>query len=159
MCLKHYTRAKRTGVTDLRDLTETPDQAAERFWAKVDKSTGPSGCWPWLGTITNVGYGQFRYGRRVGAHRFAYELVKGPIPDGLTIDHVKAWGCTRTDCCNPAHLEAVTMAENLRRSEAASAVNSRKTECPRCGSAFDIGANGRRYCRPCKSAWRRRGTP
>lgn len=49
------------------------------------------------------------------AHRVAYELAIGPIPEGLTIDHVKARGCTRVDCCNPAHLEAVTYAENQHR--------------------------------------------
>lgn len=157
MCVKHYARLKRTGITELRDLNETLEQATERFWAKVDKSAGPTGCWPWLGTVTNAGYGQFRYLRRWGAHRFAYESAKGPIPNGLTIDHVKAWGCARTDCCNPAHLEAVTMAENLRRSEAASAVNSRKTECLRCGSAYDSDADGHRFCGPCRRAWKPRG--
>lgn len=109
----------------------------ERFWSKVLKGSADE-CWPYTGSITNSGYGEFTTGRGKChlAHRFAYEAAIGPIPDGLTIDHVKTRGCNRKDCVNPNHLEAVTMAENLRRSNAASAINSRKTACPR-GHAYD----------------------
>lgn len=91
---------------------------AERFWEKVDRR-GPDECWPWTGSRNKAGYGSLKPGApsrtSVMAHRVAYELAFGPIPEGLTIDHVRARGCTRTDCCNPAHLEAVTYAENQRR--------------------------------------------
>ncbi len=91
---------------------------AERFWAKVDK-TGD--CWEWLGTKTCAGYGIVTFvrdGRKTTstAHRWAYEALVGPIPDGLTLDHVV---CANTSCVNPAHLEPVTRAENTRRQRAA----------------------------------------
>jgi hypothetical protein len=72
----------------------------------------PDQCWPWGGALYASGYGQGWDGkknRRV--HRFIYELAFGEIPDGLTIDHL----CGTKSCCNPAHLEAVTVGENVRR--------------------------------------------
>lgn len=95
--------------------------AHERFWAKVDKNgplptidpeLGP--CWIWTGsTALPGGYGAFMLGtgkpRR--AHRVSYEWLVGPIPDGLHLDHL----CVTTPCVNPAHLEPVTNAENVRR--------------------------------------------
>lgn len=81
-----------------------------RFWQRVDKTES---CWIWTGP-PNVksGYGYTNVDRqRTLAHRFAYELLVGPIPDGLHIDHL----CRVRLCVNPAHLEAVTQAENNRR--------------------------------------------
>lgn len=58
------------------------------------------------------GYVRFRFsGRMVSAHRFVYETFVGPIADGYTIDHL----CRNTSCCNPEHLEQVTVNENIRR--------------------------------------------
>ena len=89
------------------------------FWSRVDQSAGPGACWPWTGSrnVRRRGYGQVRFGNNVpeGAHRVAYKLAVGPIPEGMTIDHVRARGCVTTACCNPAHLEAVTLAENIAR--------------------------------------------
>jgi hypothetical protein len=88
---------------------------AERFWAKVDRAG--DGCWLWLADLNAGGYGTFRRGTRmVLAHRLAFELEAGPIPDGLTLDHL----CGRPECVRPAHLEPVTAAENLRRRHARS---------------------------------------
>ena len=73
-------------------------------------------CWIWTGACNSVGYGHMRWnGRHVFVHRLAYELSVGPIPQGLEIDHVAERGCVSRACCNPAHLEPVTHAENVRR--------------------------------------------
>jgi hypothetical protein len=80
----------------------------QRFWSKVDRSAGPDACWPWL-TGQNRGYGCFtNNGQNLRAHRFAYELTKGPIPDGLDCLHT----CNNPPCCNPAHLYAGTALDN-----------------------------------------------
>jgi hypothetical protein len=89
----------------------------ERFWEKVSKD-GHGGCWRWLGGTCGRGYGNFYThvdyvdGKRVvlfnRAHRVAYELLVGPIPSGLCIDHL----CRNIWCVNPAHLEPVTTQVN-----------------------------------------------
>lgn len=128
---------------------------AERFWAKVD-TRGDDECWPWLGRVTRTGYGSAlseerneRTGRRKGttAHRVAYQLAIGPIPDGMEIDHVAARGCTRRDCCNPAHLEAVTPTENKRRSRGNSC--SRGHIYPH--NVYRDPSTGQRVCNVCRA--------
>lgn len=89
---------------------------AERFWPRVDRR-GETECWMWRGCVNPVtGYGQWANGYSIiGAHRVAYELMVGPIPSGLEIDHL----CRVRACVNPAHLEAVTHRENILRGHAA----------------------------------------
>lgn len=78
----------------------------ERFWSKVDVR-GADDCWLWTRCVSTPGYGQF-CGR--SAHRVAYELAKGPIPQGLCVLH----SCDVRRCCNPAHLRVGTNADNMR---------------------------------------------
>lgn len=109
--------------------------AAARFWVKVDKA-GPApehhpdlgACWLWTAGTNRGGYGNWDFGGRKTrirkmAHRFAYELEVGPIPDGLHLDHL----CRVRHCVRPSHLEAVTQQENNRR---AAEVRVKVTHCP-----------------------------
>lgn len=126
----------------------------DRFFAKVNKTEK---CWLWTGCIRRGGYGWFRAeGRSKLAHRVSYEIHKGPIPDGLSLDHL----CRVTSCVNPDHLEPVTRGENVLRGEGLSAQNARKTHCPK-GHPYNAvnteiqrdrkGRRGRR-CRVCHRA-------
>ncbi len=86
-----------------------------RFWAKVDRR-GDDECWPWLGFVSAAGYGQFRFeGVVTYAHRASHTINIGPIPEGLTVDHVRARGCILRSCVNPAHLEAITQTDQILR--------------------------------------------
>nr|WP_202546322.1 HNH endonuclease signature motif containing protein [Streptomyces sp. SID2119] len=110
------------------------------------------GCLLWTAHLKSSGYGEFTaYGRRnVPAHRFAYELLVGPIPSGLHLDHL----CRERRCVRPDHLEPVTPGENVRRGEGVSAINARKTVCPQghplSGENLYRKPDGRRVCRACR---------
>lgn len=123
----------------------------ERAMQRVERD--PEGCWLWTGIVHRNGYGQFSVApkRLALAHRAMYELLVGEIPLGYQIDHL----CRVTRCVNPAHLEAVTPQENLRR--------SRATEC-RHGHAYtpentlwqDRGPLGKsKKCRTCSREYSR----
>lgn len=140
-CKGHYSQWQRTGCPIVRP-------AWARFWEKVDRSAE---CWTWKDVPTRAGYGLISVNdRRLYAHRFAYELFHGLIPDGLVIDHL----CRNTRCVNPDHLEAVTQRENCLRGVSVSAINAAKTHCIH-GHSFDDdntymppGSN-QRMCRTC----------
>jgi hypothetical protein len=86
----------------------------------------PGECWLWQGALDKKGYGVYGKPRRF-AHRIVYEEIVGPIPAGLTIDHL----CRVKCCVNPAHMEPVTIGENVLRGESVPAQNARKSHCHR----------------------------
>lgn len=133
-----------------------------RFWAKVDSA---GDCWLWMGAVQSSGYGSVGSGGRTYlAHRVAYTMVNGPIPDGLTINHL----CGVKRCVRPEHLEAVTLAENNAHARATgltpypvqAAANAAKTHCPAghpyAGANLYVDIRGDRYCRICKRECDRR---
>lgn len=147
----------------------TPASTADRFWAKVTKTDT---CWLWGAASARGGYGSFRAnGRTHRAHRFAYELHYGPIPDGLHLDHQchntdpscpGGEACLHRRCVNPAHLEPATPRENTLRGGAPAAINAAKTHCIH-GHEFTpentqrirpsrSQPNGARRCRICRRA-------
>lgn len=131
----------------------------ERLWSKVNKDApvpeyrpdlGP--CWIWTDKPAVNGYAKFEWEQgEVYAHRFVYELLVGPIPEGLDLDHL----CRVRNCVNPAHLEPVTGRVNTLRGYSPSAQHARQTHC-RHGHPFDeantrIDRHGWRICRACES--------
>lgn len=118
-----------------------------------------SGCWEWTGTRDSGRYGRISVPGDSGAgvHRVVYELVKGPIPEGLVLDHL----CRNPPCVNPSHLEVVTHRENTLRGVGPTAVNAAKTHCKH-GHPFDeqntyhVPRGGHRHCRACHAAVVRR---
>jgi len=119
----------------------------ERFLALTEPVT-ESGCWVWLGSET-CGYGRFRVPEgNLLAHRYAYMKLRGPIPDGLHLDHL----CRVRLCVNPAHLEPVTNKENIHRGIGFAAVNARKTHCKRGHSLSGDNV----YIRNRKAMWEER---
>lgn len=118
---------------------------ADRFWAKVDKS---GDCWIWTASRNPKGYGQIamKPGGPKLAHRVAWELLNGPVPDGLQLDHL----CRNRLCVNPAHLEPVDNRTNTLRGVGPTAINAQKTSCTRGHSLADAYVSkGMRYCRTC----------
>lgn len=146
LCRRHYVRELRHG-----DPLINQRDAAYRFWSKVDRVADTELCWLWRSSLSRDGYGRFYVDgrrstrRRVQAHRFAYEDVVGPIPEGLTLDHL----CRMRSCVNPYHLEPVTNRENIQRG----VVIRAPSHCPQ-GHAYDTAntrfrPDGRRRCAEC----------
>ena len=143
-----------------------PQPIVERLWARIDKSVGSDACWHWPGALNVYGYGFLSEGSRTSrgikmAHTVAYESVYGPVPEGLHLDHLchgadltcpgGGPACLHRRCVNPAHLEAVTQAENNRRMQA------RKTHCPKGHPLFgpnlySAPGSKNRECRTCRKA-------
>jgi len=90
-----------------------PKDIASRFWSHVDQSGGPDACWPWTLSKDKDGYGKFTMPGRKSwhAHRVAWFLTNGPIPEGLLIRH---FICSNPPCCNPKHLLPGTPTDNMQ---------------------------------------------
>lgn len=115
------------------------------FWEHVDKS---GECWIWTGSKHSAGYGSTSVNaKRVYAHRYAYEVLVGPIPEGLVIDHL----CRNRLCVRPDHLEPVTLAENTRRG--ATPFGPLHATCKRGHDVLNeeniYVAQGGKHCRQC----------
>lgn len=123
--------------------------AVERFHSSYVIPQGP-GCWIWVRRNNGIGYGNITWGgAQQYAHRVAYEMFVGPIPAGLTIDHL----CRTPACVNPRHLEAVTKRENTLRGNSPAALHARQDHCV-YGHPFNkqntYRWRNRRYCKSCK---------
>lgn len=128
-----------------------------RFLRKIEVDS-VSGCWIWPSPRRAQGYSQMPAGvsakSRLG-HRWSYEHFVGPIPAGLTIDHL----CRNQACVNPLHMEPVSRSENVMRGVSPPALNSKRTHCKR-GHEFTpdntiVSSGGRhRRCRECLRIWR-----
>lgn len=123
---------------------------ATRMATRITQSE--TGCWLWTGSINSQGYGRLKWaGRQVQAHRAAYEELVGPIPDGLTIDHL----CRVRNCVNPAHLEPVTQRENTLRGTCPAAMQARQERCKNNHSLSPENTyvwRRMRRCRTCRNA-------
>ncbi len=134
----------------------------ERFWEKVDKEgpvptyrpdLGP--CWLWRAFVSHLGYGRFSADvrgrwRQVQAHRWIYEQLVGAIPQGYYVDHL----CRVRGCVNPAHLEAVTERENVRRGQSFAGRRAGQTHCIHGhlldeANTYVRADRGTRECRAC----------
>lgn len=117
---------------------------------RVQKPVPLRDCWTWNGRLTRHGYGTYSPAYRAGysllVHKAAYQILVGPVPEGLELDHL----CRNRACYNPAHLEPVTHAENMIRASAS------VTHC-KAGHEYTpentywktAASNGRRACRTC----------
>lgn len=143
----HWQRQKRHGSTE--SLTPMRGKSLEeRFWRLVDKTDD---CWMWTGYKTPEGYGCYTdKGEPWKAHRLAYTLAVGKIPDGLTIDH----DCRNRSCVRPDHLQPMPLVENVMRGFGPCVANLNKTHC-KYGHEFtvtNIDPKGRSYrvCKTCE---------
>jgi len=175
LCKAHRKRWKQHGDPRIRVRGLPP---AARFWPKVDKNgpvpdsrpdLGP--CWLWTDAPDReTGYGQFWIDETNRmAHRVAYELTVGPIPEGLHLDHLCHPGdysclpatCLHLLCVSPAHLLPATPAANNQRSTSPTAINGRKKRCKWGHDFTPVNTrvyqlkNGR-YGRVCRECERRR---
>lgn len=128
----------------------SPKTIARFLSLRHRESLDPAACWLWDGSTNRPKpYGRFRLeGKLELAHRVGYRMFVGPIPEGLTLDHL----CRRPRCVNPYHLEPVTATENIRRGTQGWQQRA-VTHCPR-GHAYDapntrVDRRGIRNCRAC----------
>src|SRR5690242_3566129 len=105
-------------------MSPNPVPFPRKFWDRVDRR-GDDECWPWIGSGNGHGYGcAWHEGRNLIARRLSYELLVGPIPEGMTVDHechnrgescAGGETCPHRMCVNPRHLIPRTSGDNARR--------------------------------------------
>lgn len=129
-----HTAGGRATLPKYKPISDAVLRYPHDFWSRVAIDMADTeACFPWLGSQWADGYGAFK---GFAAHRIAYTLATGPIPDGYTVDHT----CHRRDCCNPLHLECVTLSENIaRRGGGAMKYHVRKRTAERFGRRRDRG--------------------
>jgi len=154
ICRAHYQRMWRLGQLPVKPSME------QRL--TVDLVRTPTGCHEWSGRTNDAGYGMVYFnGRNTGAHRVAWRLANGPIPEGLSVLH----HCDNPPCCETepseafpeGHLFLGTRADNNADKATkgrAARTNSLKTHCPE-NHAYDeantyVYPDGRRGCRTCR---------
>lgn len=125
-----------------------------KFFSNIERTTG--GCWSWTASLDSCGYAMSFYrGRKEKAHRLFYAFLVAPLPRGLgrTIPQLDHIVCSNKRCCNPAHLALVTpRANSLRGNNGTTAVNARKTQCPRGHVLVKEANRARRWCPTCDLA-------
>jgi hypothetical protein len=143
----------------MADSSDRPDDSAQRWtlsdlpWRLASHFVEDAGHWRWTAAKDRDGYGQYGYRmpgdihRRHRVHRLVFQLLVGPIPHGYVIDHL----CHVRACAYPAHLEAVTINENSRRSSS----NQRQDYCVKGHPLMDANlyvqpSTGQRSCRECR---------
>lgn len=152
------------GVTLAEERAYQAKWHREAYWKKIGFCLTPlgrlmshtdrgDGCWEWTGSKDHNGYGQVKLNGYFLAHRAVYSFLRGPIPTGLTLDHL----CRNTSCVNPDHLQPVTLRVNSLRGTSFAARRARATHCEK-GHAWDAAntaiQRGRygpyRRCRTCR---------
>lgn len=142
--------SKRCAVSAIRSASARP--LTDRL---IDLSIPEpnSGCRLFIGSLNDAGYGKIGmgHGKWERAHRVSYRTHVGPIPKGLTIDHL----CRNHACIEPTHLEAVSKRVNTLRGISPAALNAQKAAC-HVGHAFTESntyreSNGARHCRQCQA--------
>lgn len=144
----------------------TPAQAIPPYVRLMRHVTiNADGCWIFTGALNSYGYCQISIGsrtdgsrRRIMGHRLTYQHHKGPIPDGMALDHFRLnpgprqAPCSHA-CVNPDHVEPTTYTENTLRGVNPVARLARRDRCPKCGGPFEPDKFAKRRCRPCLRAY------